>query len=247
MATLENQGPARASAGEVTTPGADGSATPSGEAALSPGPLPLEGVPATVVPLIGRALKMLNRWFMVPALRMGLGPWVGTPFGGYILLLRVRGRRSGLWRPVPLSYLVTDGAVWVMAGFGPRTEWYRNLVADPEVEVWLPGRVLRCRAVVTVDPETRNRILPAVTRAAGAPGALIGCNPWTAPDGRILELLSGIPLIRIEPIDGPIAPGPDDPGGYGWIWRQALVASLTAWLVGLGWRAGRLATRRSTR
>jgi deazaflavin-dependent oxidoreductase (nitroreductase family) len=202
-------------------------------------------VPTTVVRSIDRALKVLNRWFMVPALRMGLGPWVGTPFGGYILLLHVRGRRSGVWRSVPLSYLVTDGAAWVMAGLGPRSQWYRNLVADPEVEVWLPGRVLRCRAVVTVDSETRNRILPAVARAAGAPGALIGCNPWTAPDGRILDLLTGIPLIRIEPIDGPIAAGPDDPGGHAWIWRQALAASLTAWLIGLGRRALRLAARRS--
>lgn len=199
---------------------------------------------ATIVPAVSRALKVLNRWFMVPALRLGLGAWVGTPFGGYILLLRVRGRRSGLVRETPLSYFVAEGAVWVMAGFGPRTEWFRNLQADPVVEVWLPGRVLRCRAEEAADPATRARIIPALTRAVGVPGAMVGCNPWTASDERILDLLSWVPLVRLSPVGGPIAAGPDDPGGRAWIWRQGLVLWLTGWLLWAGLRVGRRARGR---
>lgn len=199
---------------------------------------------ATIVPSVSRALKVLNRWFMVPALRLGLGAWVGTPFGGYILLLRVRGRRSGLVRETPLSYFVAEGAVWVMAGFGPRTEWFRNLQADPVVEVWLPGRVLRCRAEEAADPATRARIIPALTRAVGVPGAMVGCNPWTASDERILDLLSWVPLVRLSPVGGPIAAGPDDPGGRAWIWRQGLVLWLTGWLLWAGLRVGRRARGR---
>jgi deazaflavin-dependent oxidoreductase (nitroreductase family) len=184
----------------------------------------LDGPIQAVVPAVNRSLKVLNRWFMVPALRLGLGPWIGTPVGGYVLLLRVRGRKSGLVRDVPLSYLVAEGSAWVMAGFGPRTAWFRNLQADPEVDAWLGGRVLRCRAEEVVDPGVRARIAPALTRATGAPGLLVGCNPWTAPDGRILELLAGVPLVRLTPVGGPIAAGPDDPGGHAWIWRQGLIA-----------------------
>lgn len=175
-------------------------------------------------------LRVLNRWFMVPALRLGLGAWLGTPVGGYILLLGVRGRRSGRWRTTPLSYLVLDGSVWVLAGFGRRTAWYRNLVADPEVEVWLPGRWLRCRAS-EADDETRARIVPSLVRATGLPGLLIGCNPWTASDERILELLDGVPLVRLSPTTGPLAAGPDDPGGHAWLWRQAAVAAASVLLV----------------
>ncbi len=187
---------------------------------------PLEGAAATAVPLVNRSLKVLNRWMMVPTHRLGLGAWLGTPVGGYMLLLRVRGRTSGQLREVPLSYLIAEGTPWVMAGFGTRTQWYRNLLVDPGVEVWLPGRVLRCRAEEVRDPVIRARILPALTRAAGVPGLLVGCNPWTAPDARILELLEGIPLIRLAPASGSIAASPDDPGGHAWIWRQALVAGL---------------------
>jgi hypothetical protein len=202
-------------------------------------PPPLEGAMAVVVPAVSRALKSLNRWFMVPLLRLGLGEWLATPFGGYILLLRVRGRKSGLVRDTPLSYCIAEGSAWVMAGFGPRTEWFRNVQADPVVDAWLPGRVLRCRAEEEADPAVRARIAPLLTRSIGVPGAMVGCNPWTASDERILGLVDGIPLVRLTPLDGPLAPGPDDPGGRAWIWRQALVAGVTAWLLWAGARAGR--------
>jgi deazaflavin-dependent oxidoreductase (nitroreductase family) len=201
--------------------------TPLAPSPSIPSSPPTGGATEAILPLVHRSLKVLNRWFMVPAHRLGLGAWLGTPVGGYILLLRVRGRHTGLIREIPLSYLIAEGSPWVMAGFGPQTQWYRNLTADPEVEVWLPGRVVRCRAEDAADPAVRARILPALTRAAGVPGAMIGCNPWRAPDARIVDLLEGIPLIRLSPTSGPIAAGPDDPGGHAWIWRQALVTGLT--------------------
>lgn len=192
---------------------------------------PIAGPAARVGPILGAVLlglratiNRLNRWLMVPALAAGLGRWVATPIGGYLLLLRTRGRRSGLVREAPLSYLVADGAIWVLAGFGPATNWYRNLIVAPEVDVQLPGRRLRCHAEEVVDPEVRLRVAPRLVRASGLPGTLIGCNPWTAPAERILQQLDGVPLIRLRPVGGPISPGPDDPGGRAWLWRQSIVA-----------------------
>lgn len=214
---------------------------PTPAPAATPAAPPLQGPLAVIVPAIGRALRSLNRWFMVPMLRLGLGQWMGTPFGGYILLLRVRGRKSGIVRDTPLSYCLAEGSAWVMAGFGPGAQWLRNVQADPVVDVWLPGRVLRCRAEEATDPAVRARIAPLLTRSIGAPGAMVGCNPWASPDERILDLLEGIPLVRLTPLDGPLAAGPDDPGGHGWIWRQGIMTALTAGLVWGGVRLGRRA------
>jgi len=168
---------------------------------------------------------------MIPIHRAGLGAWLATPAMGYMLLLRVRGRKTGLVREIPLSYLVADGSAWVVAGFGRGTEWYHNILADPHVEVILPGR--RCEAVAAevLDPAVRARIMPALVRATGLVGLTIGVNPWTAGDEAITAVLGWIPLVRLSPVAGPIEAGPDDPGGRAWIWRQALASalSLVAW------------------
>jgi deazaflavin-dependent oxidoreductase (nitroreductase family) len=177
--------------------------------------------------LLIAGFRTFNRWAMLPLLDAGLGPWMGTPIGGWLLVLRVRGRKSGLVREVPLSYLIAEGSAWVMAGFGDMSEWYRNLLADPSVEILLPGRSVRCAAVPVGDEATRARILPRLVRAAGVPGYLTGCDPYRAPAAALLAATAGLPLIRLQPVAGPLVAGPDDPGGTGWIWRQALVALLT--------------------
>ena len=163
------------------------------EATASRGLAPLPQPLAAIVRALNAPLPTLNRWFMVPVQRLGLGAWIGTPIGGYVLLLRTRGRRTGLVREAPLSYFVEDGSAWVMAGFGDRTHWFRNLLADPDVEVWLPGRTVRCHAEEIVDPALRAAVLPRLVRATGLPGLLVGCNPWTTPDAGILEHLGACP------------------------------------------------------
>jgi hypothetical protein len=148
---------------------------------------------------------------------------------------------------MPLSYLVADGSVWVLAGFGRRTEWYRNLRADPRVELRMPGRRYSARATEETDPAVRARIVPALVRATGLPGFMTGQNPWTVDPDALLSALDWIPLVRLDPDPGPIEPGADDPGGRGWMWRQAIVIELTA-LVAWGlWRAVRAVSRRGTR
>jgi deazaflavin-dependent oxidoreductase (nitroreductase family) len=173
----------------------------------------------------------LNRLATIPIMRVGLGAWFGTPIGGYVLLLRVSGRRSGRIREVALSYLITEGAPWVLAGWGTATQWYRNLLANPAVEVILPGRTLRCMAEEVREPDARQRIVPALVRAVGLPGYMGGVDP-RGPDDAILDAYAWVPLIRLRPVDGPIAAGPDDPGGNAWVWRQALVllfVAVVAW------------------
>jgi deazaflavin-dependent oxidoreductase (nitroreductase family) len=187
------------------------------------------------------AFRYANRWFMVPLHRAGLAAWLGTPLTGCQLLLTTIGRASGLPRPTPLGYLVADGAAWVLAGYGPGTLWYRNLLIEPRVEVLLPGRPpLAARAEGVADPAIRARIIPPLVRSMRVPGAMIGCDPGTASDDRILELTAWVPLVRLQP-DGPaLVPGPDDPGGLGWVWRQALIGLLGV----VGLVAGRRCVRR---
>lgn len=198
---------------------------PSSWPPLAPAPAPTAGSRR-----MHAAFLALNRWLVVPLVRAGLGAWAGTPVGGYVLLLRTRGRRSGAVREAPLSYLVADGAAWVCAGFGERTQWYRNVLADPRVEVVLPGRTVACLARDERDPAVRTRMLPRLVRAVGVPG-MLGGVPLGASDDAILAAYAWVPLISLRPLGDPLVAGPDDPGGTAWIWRQAVVVGLTAMLL----------------
>jgi len=67
----------------------------------------------------------------VMAYRRGLGPLIGK----LILLLTTTGRKSGLKRLTPLQYEKIGGDYCVGAGYGPKSDWYRNALADPHVHV----------------------------------------------------------------------------------------------------------------
>lgn len=62
---------------------------------------------------------------------LGLGQFVGR----LILLLTTTGRKSGLPRVTPLQYEEIDGNVYVASALGTRADWYRNITANPCVEV----------------------------------------------------------------------------------------------------------------
>ena len=152
---------------------------------------------------------------------------------GWQCLITTRGRRSGLPRPTPLGYIVMEGAAWVMAGYGPRTQWYRNILAEPQVGLRLPGRrPLAALAEEVRDPDLRARVIPRLCRSMALPGLMIGCLPSASTDEQILDCVSWVPLVRIRAADGSdLVPGSEDPGGGGWIWRQLGMVGATVGLL----------------
>ena len=73
-----------------------------------------------------------------------------------IVLLTVRGAKSGIERTVPLVYF-TDGddVIVIASSFGrPRyPAWYRNVTANPEVTLWADGRSGRYRVREVSGPD----------------------------------------------------------------------------------------------
>ena len=144
-------------------------------------PLPYGPRMSRMLPRLHHWFLLLNRWFGVPMIKAGLSPAWGTPYGGYFVLLRTRGRTSGEMREAPLGYGLADGNVYVMAGFGRRTQWLRNIQADPNVEVLLPGRALRGLAEEVTDPTERARACGR-RRSAAASWGRPRCD--SIPDGQ---------------------------------------------------------------
>jgi len=76
--------------------------------------------------------------------------------GKTLLLLHTRGAKTGLPRTNPLVYL-PDGERFVViaskGGAPSDPDWFRNLVADPNVTVEVGTRTIPARAVVVTGPE----------------------------------------------------------------------------------------------
>jgi len=182
---------------------------------------------------LDRALRVMNRWYVLPAIKAGLGPLHANPVTGSWMLLRTTGRRSGRVREVALGYAILDSAVYCSAGFGPRTAWYRNLVAEPRVEVVLPGVAFAGTAETVIEEAELDRAWRALIRSLGLLGRGFVGSPAASPE-ELAHRTASLPLVRIRPVG--IAPGPADPGGRLWL---TLTAVGVAWLVvrlGRGWR-----------
>jgi deazaflavin-dependent oxidoreductase (nitroreductase family) len=82
------------------------------------------------------------------AYALGLGPLVGR----LVLLLTTRGRKTGLLRVTPLQYEQIEGKYYVASAFGTRTDWYRNILADPDVRVQVGRKEFKALAETSTDP-----------------------------------------------------------------------------------------------
>ena len=67
---------------------------------------------------------------------LGLGPI----YGRLVLLLTTTGRKSGLPRITPLQYEEIDGKIYIGSARGTKADWYRNILADPNVHIRVGSR-----------------------------------------------------------------------------------------------------------
>lgn len=177
-------------------------------------------------PILSRIFWILNKFFMVPIFRLGLGPLLGTPFGGYVMVLKPIGRKSGKTYYTPVNYAIRDGCVYCVSGGRRTSDWFRNLLAHPEIEIILPGGAIFARAEEVHDPHERRDVARQVLINAGFAGFFEGYNPRTISDADLEEKISDLPVLRFTPLG--VGNGPFDPGGWAWIWWGVLLT-----LVGL--------------
>ena len=220
---------------ETTAPAPGGPVAPFGELPYGP------TMTRLLVPMHGAFLRV-NRWVALPMLRAGLGPLFSTPATGSLMILRTTGRKSGVRREIPLGYALLDGDVYCVAGFGRETQWFRNILADPSVEVVLPLGAIRGIASEVTDEGEWSRAFRALMTSMGIIGRATAGDVRGVPDDRLREMGLGLPVVRIRPTG--IGSGPADPGGLMWVPVQVGAALLTAWM---GAKAIRLVARLARR
>jgi deazaflavin-dependent oxidoreductase (nitroreductase family) len=173
----------------------------------------------------------LNR-FMLALFRLGLGRWVNAwpSVGGRIMVLTHVGRKTGIRRRTPLNYAVVDGDVYCLAGFGSSSDWYRNLLANPEVEIWLPDGWWAGSASDVSGSERRMDLLREVLIASGFAAWLAGIRPRTDSDPKFAAVTEEYRLLRIRRSHA--LTGRGGPGDLAWIWPLATMILLLILLLG---------------
>ena len=140
--------------------------------------------------------------FKIPILFFRLGCPL---FGDYILLLETVGRKSGKMRSTPVEYRSekATGTFVVVAGWGGRTDWRRNIDADPHVRVQIKRKTFEAIAEPLSASETADW-LEEVLREN--PGSLKYLSRWagdTLNAGHYDSLKSAakyFPSYRLIPI-----------------------------------------------
>jgi len=116
--------------------------------------------------------------------------------GGYfegrpLLLLTMRGAKTGVERTTPLAYLA-DGERFVIfatkGGAPTNPDWYYNVSANPDVTIEVGDRRLPAKARVTAEPERSELYERQAER-------------WPAFAEYPMKTSRTIPVIVLEPLD----------------------------------------------
>ena len=144
---------------------------------------------------VWRMMRLPRIWYA-----LGLGPVVGRLF----LLLTTIGRKSGLPRVTPLQYERENGQFYVASARGSKADWYRNLLANPQVKVQVRNDRFSGSAVPITEPKRiadflelrlrrHPRMVGAMLRLEGLPA-----NPHRV---QLERLAKKITLVAIHPCE----------------------------------------------
>ena len=127
----------------------------------------------------------------------------GWLFGGRLLMLEHRGRRSGQPRYVVLEVVGQEpGSLFVVSGYGARSQWFRNVRERAAVRVWTArNRAVPGVAAPLPDDETRTRLerYRAHHRlAAAALGRLLDIPELRHADPLPDDVARRLPVVRVE-------------------------------------------------
>ena len=160
--------------------------------------------PEDPVPLVGLLSRFVltrpGRWFAINVVPR-IDPFVMRLTRGRlscfgrapIVLLTVRGRRSGALRTCPLLYYTEgDDAILVASNFGRASHpaWYHNVVANPDVHLTSRGGSGPYRASEVLDEDERRHLFGGFERITDV---YTNYKDRTDSSGRTIRVL------RLEP------------------------------------------------
>ena len=138
--------------------------------------------------------NIFNR-IVAASTRLGLSVWGSR-------VLRVRGRKSGELRSVPVNLLTHDCTRYLVAPRG-ETQWVRNIrAAGGEGELALGRKTERFHGVELTDAEKPDVLRAYLKRWKAEVGVFFDGVSANSPDEDVARIAPQHPVFRIEPGSG---------------------------------------------
>lgn len=161
--------------------------------------------------------KYFNK-FMVLFWKLGLEKIINIypkAFGRFLIITH-HGRKTGNKYQTPVNYATYDGEIYCISGFGGQADWYKNLIHDPEIEVWLPEGWWKARAEEITNHSDQLLIMREVLIGSGFAVLVAGINPLTIDDETLAQKTKEYRLLRLNKLSE--RTGKDGPNEFSWIW-----------------------------
>lgn len=167
--------------------------------------------------------KIGKTFYKLPILlwRLGFGPITGKIF----MIITHVGRKSGLPRRTMVEFHSLNGIKYVTAAFGIRTQWYRNILANPNVTIQTADGTENMRAVrVTHDEELVTVADLFLRRDPPLMKWYLNSLDITPERESILANKENLVFIRFDPTSEPAPRGLEV--DLAWIWPAILLWGL---------------------
>ena len=111
--------------------------------------------------------------------------------------LRVRGRKTGEWRTVPVNLLTFEGTRYLVAPRG-HTQWVRNLRVSGSGELRVGRRVEAFRATEVADDDKVEVLRAYLKRWKVEVGVFFGGVSAKSPDEELRRIAPDHPVFRLH-------------------------------------------------
>jgi hypothetical protein len=159
---------------------------------------------------------------MVTLWKLGLGRlfnlWPAV-FGNH-LIVKHSDHKNGTPNYSPIHYLESDSMIYFAINQGVNSEWVQNIVANPQVEVWLPDGWYAGQADVVELPSDRLSLLRRSFKSNPISARIAGIEPELEDKDFDLAVEDYV-LIRV--VRQSPRTGVNGPGGLAWLWPFILI------------------------
>lgn len=124
---------------------------------------------------------------------------LGVLLGDRFILLRHIGRTSGLPREAVVEVVAKQGACFVIcSGFGTQSQWYRNVVAHPDIDITSRNRRIGVHARQLTTQQAAEQMAEYTRRHPRAARRLADYMGYSGPDAPA-RVAAELPFLELCP------------------------------------------------